>query len=256
MGDEAVPWAAELSERLFVTPGRWGWRSVDVVESERHDGLVLSERPEWVEPPRPDTSELRRAVAVAFWALIGQVLAVFGGLVAAAVLLPRVRQWLVEQGFEGDAYQAVRLFAGLGLLVLAFKVLPRMGAYYVALRNQREFEAPFRRARRQERRRYETAAAEWNDAIRRRGERVHARRDGPEWIPVLPEAPPSRPSSRRCPPSAPPTRTPSRRWTTPPTPRPRRTRATSPGISAPTSTTPRATPRAARTWVTSRAASP
>ncbi|GAA1501115.1 hypothetical protein GCM10009827_009210 [Dactylosporangium maewongense] len=192
MGDEAVPWAAELGERLFVTPGRWGWRSVDVVAGERHDGLVPSERPEWVEPPRPDTSELRRAVSVAFWALMGQVLAVVGGLVAAGVLLPRVRQWLAEQGFEGDAYPAVRLFAGIGLLVLAFKVLPRVGAYYVALRNQREFEAPFRRARRLERQRYETAAAEWNDAIRRRDERVHARRDGPEWIPVLPEVPPAR----------------------------------------------------------------
>ncbi len=193
---EVAPWAQELGARLFVTPARWGWRTVDIPEPVQAPGLAPTSRPEWTEPPRPDTSELRRAISVAFWALIGQVILVFGGAAAVGICLPVAQRWVVEQEFPPEAGSALKLFAGIGLIVLAMKVFPRLGAYYIALRNLREFEAPFRRARRTERRRHDAVVAEWNETVRQHEEAVRRteelRNDGPDWIPVLPSAQPSR----------------------------------------------------------------
>lgn len=183
----AVPPPAEaavrLAARLFGTPPRWGWQAVEYPDPEPPAEVSPDSRPEWVDPPEPDTTALRRLRGGAITRLVVTVVV---GLVALGLVSAVTAVLPVPAGY---------LRAGVLVLfgILALRALYRV---WVAARRIRDFQRPYRQYLAAERHRYQQARAQWEQAAQQyQAQLAQARTQrasGPLWYPVLPAADPLR----------------------------------------------------------------
>lgn len=187
----SAPWAQELAARLFASPARWGWQAANYPVPETPAGLDLCSPPPWSEPPRPDTNHLTRILSAAKQRLtVSIALAVVVALVLAAL------SGKVTQRFDQSVYRAYLaasvIIIGLCVISILGKVVPA----YIAARNLREFERPYRQALDQERQRHAHAVRAWDEAVRQHRQTViqvkTQQTQGPLWFPVYPASEPIR----------------------------------------------------------------
>jgi hypothetical protein len=186
-------WAGELAARLFDPPGRWGWRYTEVPEPAELPAFDLDDPPEWVDPPRPDNTELRYDRQAALWRVVGRVLVAAAVTGAFVVTRVRVERYFHEHGWKPDSFRVFQIGVGLVLLVLVLAALQHLAAFVVVAHRLRAFERPYRQMREIERRRHEQAVSAWqraahDHAVSRAEARAH-HESAALWHPVGPAGP-------------------------------------------------------------------
>ncbi|WP_203924560.1 hypothetical protein [Rugosimonospora africana] len=193
----ALDWPRQLAPRLFDLPARWGWQAAPLAARAATHVELPPPRPQWVEPPHPDTGALRatrtRAVTRLTWRLAFTVV-----LVGAFTTY----RFAIEEQVAGFGSSAGRVYSLVVLVaagLLALGVVRSLAALNHANRNIRDFERPYLTMRTQERQRHDAALREWDEAVRRHAaaaqeaERAAASgASGPRWYPVRPVSQPIR----------------------------------------------------------------
>jgi hypothetical protein len=195
-------WSVDLASRLFAPPARWGWRAADLpVPAPPPPDLAPTARPVWVEPPHPDTSQLRRARAKAMRKLMWR-LAIAGALVVAFAALAGQASESTTDDFGGTPDQsqsvsdAVPIVGLVGAGILLIVVLRAMSGVASASRAIAAFEQPYLAFRSAEQQRHQQALAQWDAAVHQHQAAVAQaewhRSHGPLWYPVHPVSQPTR----------------------------------------------------------------
>ena len=180
--------AVRLAAQLFALPPRWGWQAVEYRDPEPPPEVAPANRPEWVDPPRPDSGALRAARRSAVRGLVTRIVvgAILLGLASTAA------GYLIDAGVPvGSATVELAVLVLVGILILR-----GIGKVISAGRRIHAFERPYLEYLAAERRRYDTARGQWDTAIRRyQGALAQVERDrttGPLFRPVRPYAEPAR----------------------------------------------------------------
>ncbi|GIH21246.1 hypothetical protein [Rugosimonospora africana] len=193
-----VAWPRQLATRLFATPERWGWQAapgpLQVSEPAEPEPAP---RPEWVEPPRPDTSALRVARSSAVTSLTVSVVVAVLAYTAYRSFQTKLEATVDEFGAETmKVYQVAVILAAAAL---GLYVVRRAAGVGKAVRDIRTFEIPHRAMLVVEKRRYREAVQAWEAAVRRfsaaaaESEQAATRQaNGPQWFPVRPAVEPIR----------------------------------------------------------------
>jgi hypothetical protein len=193
---ESDSWPEQLATRLFALPARWGWQAAPELEAAPSIAPA-GQRPEWAEPPSPDTSPLYAARAKATSRLIRRIaFAVVAGVAFAAYRLA------IEQKVQQQSNATQRVYwvvLGVAAVLIALGIIRGLAAVRRAARAIRNFEQPYRALRASERQRHEQALRDWETAVRQHQDETAAaarlaaqRAEGPLWFPVQPTSEPAR----------------------------------------------------------------
>lgn len=197
MTNELDSWPEQLVGPLFALPARWGWQASAEPLPVAQSPAPMSPRPEWIEPPSPDTGALHAARSKAVSKVIRRVAFIVVAGFAFASFRLAIQQKVSQQG--SSAQQIYWVVLAVVAAVLVVGLLRALGGVRRATAAIRSFEQPYRVLRDAERRRHEQALHDWDVAVRRSQEeaagaaRLAAQRaNGPLWFPVRPASQPAR----------------------------------------------------------------
>ena len=167
-------WPEQLAVRLFALPARWGWQAALESAGAAPSIAPVGPRPEWAEPPSPDSSALYAARSKAVSKLIRRVaFAVIAGVAFAAFRLAVEQKVQQQNGATQRVYWVVLVVAAA---VVALGILRALGAVRRSARAISNFEQPYRALRASERQRYEEALRDWEAAVQQ-----HPAPHLPQW---------------------------------------------------------------------------